>query len=179
MADIINAVEFAESRSASSDGDEGRDVTDVMELLFFSYRDFVSDPDEISAPYGFGRAHHRVLHFVNFNPGLTVADLLDILQVTKQSLGRVLKELVDLGFIEQKPGLRDRRQRLLFLTPSGKALNSKLESPQYRRIRRALEDVSPENRATILSFLFNMIDSEHRPTAARVALKQDMPEKKR
>ena len=89
-------------------------MVDLIELLFFAYRDFISDPDAILAKSDFGRAHHRVLHFVDRNPGLTVADLLDILKITKQSLARVLKELVDSGFIEQRTGLEDRRQRLLY-----------------------------------------------------------------
>ncbi|MGH6682938.1 MAG: MarR family winged helix-turn-helix transcriptional regulator, partial [Pseudolabrys sp.] len=92
---------------------------DIIELLFFAYRDFVGDPDEVLSKLGFGRAHHRVLHFVNRNPGMTVADLLDILNITKQSLGRVLKQLVDHGHVVQKEGARDRRQRLLFVTPKG------------------------------------------------------------
>ncbi|MBA3518100.1 MAG: MarR family transcriptional regulator, partial [Rhizobiales bacterium] len=91
-------------------------VVELIELLFFAYRDFISDPDAILARSGFGRAHHRVLHFVDRNPGLTVADLLDILKITKQSLARVLKELVDSGFVEQRTGREDRRQRLLFAT---------------------------------------------------------------
>ena len=75
---------------------------DLIELLFFAYRDFVGDPDEVLIKLGFGRAHHRVLHFVNRNPGMKVAELLDILKITKQSLGRVLKQLIDDGgiFIE-------------------------------------------------------------------------------
>src|SRR6202451_4919411 len=77
---------------------------DLIELLFFAYRDFVGDPDDVLAKFGFGRAHHRVLHFVNRNPGMKVAALLDILRITKQSLGRVLKQLVDQGYIEQKEG---------------------------------------------------------------------------
>src|SRR2546430_4388847 len=92
-------------------------IWDVIELLFFAYRDFISDPDEVLATFGFGRAHHRVLHFVNRNPGMKVAELLDILKITKQSLGRVLKQLVDEGYVVQKAGANDRRQRLLFVTP--------------------------------------------------------------
>ena len=92
-------------------------VWDIIELLFFAYRDFVGDPDEVLSKLGFGRAHHRVLHFVNRNPGMKVADLLDILNITKQSLGRVLKQMVDQGFVQQKEGAQDRRQRLLFVTP--------------------------------------------------------------
>src|SRR5205823_4120767 len=100
-------------------GDRGEHETEppweVIELLFFAYRDFISDPDEALAKFGFGRAHHRVLHFVNRNPGMKVAELLDILRITKQSLGRVLKQLVDEGYVVQKAGAKDRRQRLLFV----------------------------------------------------------------
>ena len=73
----------------------GEPIWDLIELLFFAYRDFVSDPDHVLEKFGFGRAHHRVLHFVNRNPGMKVADLLETLRITKQSLGRVLKQLVD------------------------------------------------------------------------------------
>src|SRR5438477_11951672 len=98
---------------------------DLIELLFFAYRDFVSDPDEVLAKLGFGRAHHRVLHFVNRNPGMKVAELLDVLKITKQSIGRVLKQLVDQSYVIQKKGV-DRRQRLLYVTPKGEALAMKL-----------------------------------------------------
>ena len=99
---------------------------DIIELLFFAYRDFVSEPDDVLAKFGFGRAHHRVLHFVNRNPGMKVAELLDILKITKQSLGRVLKQLVDEGYVVQKEGANDRRQRLLYVTSKGEALAMKL-----------------------------------------------------
>ena len=89
------------------------------------------------AKLGFGRAHHRVLHFVNRNPGMKVADLLDILKITKQSLGRVLKQLVDQGYVVQKEGAQDRRQRLLYVTPKGEALALKLAGLQTERINRA------------------------------------------
>ena len=105
-------------------------IWDIIELLFFAYRDFVGDPDDVLAKLGFGRAHHRVLHFVNRNPGMKVADLLDILKITKQSLGRVLKQLVDQGYVVQKEGANDRRQRLLFVTPKGEALAMKLAGLQ-------------------------------------------------
>src|SRR5271166_5197213 len=91
---------------------------DLIELLFFAYRDFVSDPDQLLDKLGFGRAHHRVLHFVNRNPGMKVAELLDVLKITKQSLGRVLKQLIDEGYVVQKEG-PDRRQRLLYVSPAG------------------------------------------------------------
>src|SRR6201987_6378908 len=101
-------------------------VWDIIELLFFAYRDFVGDPDEVLLKLGFGRAHHRVLHFVNRNPGIKVADLLEILNITKQSLGRVLKQLIDQGYVSQKEGAQDRRQRLLYVTPKGETLAFKL-----------------------------------------------------
>src|ERR1700678_3880425 len=107
---------------------------DLIELLFFAYRDFVGDADEVLAKLGFGRAHHRVLHFVNRNPGMKVADLLDVLKITKQSLGRVLKQLIDEGYVVQKEGARDRRQRLLYVSPAGEALAMKLAGVQTTRI---------------------------------------------
>jgi DNA-binding MarR family transcriptional regulator len=147
-------------------------VVDLIELLFFAYRDFVSDPDAILEKSGFGRAHHRVVHFVNRNPGLTVADLLDILKITKQSLSRVLKELVDSGYIEQRTGPQDRRQRLLFATPAGQALAKSLAEPQAVRIRAALAGLEPGARGTVTSFLCGMIDPAERPKAARPFGKQ-------
>ena len=98
---------------------------DIIELLFFAYRDFVGDADHELEAFGFGRAHHRVMHFVHRYPGLKVADLLDVLRITKQSLGRVLKQLLDEGYIVQKTGNNDRRQRLLFATAKGEALVGK------------------------------------------------------
>ena len=105
---------------------------DIIELLFFAYRDFVGDADHELEAFGFGRAHHRVLHFVHRYPGLKVADLLDVLRITKQSLGRVLKQLLDEGYIVQKTGNNDRRQRLLYATPKGEALVAKLAGPADR-----------------------------------------------
>lgn len=102
----------------AEEGDSSLDFT-LIELLFYAYRDFTSDPDAILASYGFGRAHHRVLHFVNRRPGLTVAELLEVLRITKQSLARVLKQLVDTGFVVQVQGPRDRRQRKLYPTRKG------------------------------------------------------------
>ena len=111
---------------------------DIIELLFFAYRDFVGDADHELEAFGFGRAHHRVIHFVHRYPGLKVADLLDVLRITKQSLGRVLKQLLDEGYIVQKAGDNDRRQRLLFATAKGEALVAKLAGLQTDRIDRAL-----------------------------------------
>jgi len=139
-----------------------------IELLFFAYRDFVSDPDEVLGGYGFGRAHHRVVHFVNRHPGIRVADLLDILKITKQSLGRVLKQLIDTGFIEQVTGPQDRRQRLLYPTPAGRELGLRLLHPQERRIGDALAGMSPAERATAERFLRLIIDAGEREKVARL-----------
>src|SRR6202048_3931601 len=114
MADLT--VPVATDRAFSGAGGAGRGnepIWDVIELLFFAYRDFIGDPDDVLAKLGFGRAHHRVLHFVNRNPGMKVAELLDILKITKQSLCRVLKALIDEGYVVQKEGAKDRRHRLL------------------------------------------------------------------
>jgi DNA-binding MarR family transcriptional regulator len=133
---------------------------DLIELFFFAYRDFVSDPDRILDEYGFGRAHHRVLHFVSRNPGLTIAELLDILRITKQSLNRVLKELIEKDFIESRMGTADRRQRLLFATPRGRELALKLAKLQTRRIMRALSGMEPEAKDAVSRYLLSLIDPD-------------------
>jgi DNA-binding MarR family transcriptional regulator len=135
---------------------------DLIELFFFAYRDFTSDPDQILARYGFGRAHHRVLHFVNRMPGLTVAELLDVLKITKQSLARVLKQLIDTGHVVQLRGPKDRRQRELYPTHKGRELSLALAMPQSRRIGRALEETGPAERHAIEMFLRAMVDPELR-----------------
>src|SRR5258708_32716109 len=131
---------------------------DLIELLFFAYRDFVGDADEILLKFGFGRAHHRVLHFVNRNPGMKVAELLDTLKITKQSLGRVLKQLIGEGYIEQKEGAKDRRQRLLFVTAKGEALALRLATLQGARIGRALAELGAPDRDMARRFLIAMLD---------------------
>src|SRR6266566_741994 len=141
---------------------DGEPTWDLIELLFFAYRDFVSDPDHVLEKFGFGRAHHRVLHFVNRNPGMKVADLLVILKITKQSLGRVLKQLVDEGYVAQREGGNDRRQRLLFATPKGEALALKLAGLQTTRIARAMAEVGPGAHETARRFLAAMIDATDR-----------------
>ena len=133
---------------------------DIIELLFFAYRDFVGDADHELEAFGFGRAHHRVLHFVHRYPGLKVADLLDVLRITKQSLGRVLKQLLDEGYIVQKTGNNDRRQRLLYATAKGEALVGKLAGLQTDRINRAVADMGPEGTETVRQFLRAMIDRD-------------------
>jgi DNA-binding MarR family transcriptional regulator len=141
---------------------------DLIELLFFAYRDFVGDPDEVLAKLGFGRAHHRVLHFVNRNPGMKVADLLDVLKITKQSLGRVLKQLIDDGYVVQREGDHDRRQRLLYVTPAGEALAMQLADLQTTRISRVLGELGPSGREAVRRFLAGMIDAEDRDRVLRM-----------
>ena len=148
-------------------------IWDIIELLFFAYRDFVGDPDEVLSKLAFGRAHHRVLHFVNRNPGMKVADLLDILNITKQSLGRVLKQLVDQGFVIQKEGAQDRRQRLLFVTPKGEALSLKLAQLQTARINRAFAELGPGAHEAARRFLTAMIDSDNREGVLRQIARAD------
>jgi DNA-binding MarR family transcriptional regulator len=141
---------------------------DLIELFFFAYRDFVGDPDRILADYGFGRAHHRVLHFVDRQSGLTIADLLDILRITKQSLNRVLKELIEKGFIEQRTGTSDRRQRLLFTTATGHELAVRLAKLQTRRIMRALASGPEDLKDAASEFLMGMIDPSERAQVGRI-----------
>lgn len=143
--------------------DRDRDtLVACAELFFFAYRDFTAEADKILEQYGFGRAHHRVLHFVNRNPGLRVADLLHILQITKQSLARVLKQLIDEGFVAQRSGKEDRRERLLHVTAKGAKLADKLADLQMRRIAAALDAAGSEADAVTRRFLFAMIGEKDR-----------------
>jgi DNA-binding MarR family transcriptional regulator len=140
----------------------GCSVESFIELLFFAYRDFTGEPDDILAEFGFGRAHHRVLHFVHRNPGLRVADLLDILNITKQSLARVLKQLVSEGFISQEAGVADRRERHLFVTNRGRLLAEKLLRVQNERIGAALAAAGPDAEEVIQQFLVHIISEPDR-----------------
>ncbi len=142
---------------------------EIIELLFFAYRDFISDPDAILDTSGFGRAHHRVVHFVNREPGLTVAALLDTLKITKQSLARVLKQLIDSGYIEQVAGPEDRRQRRLFPTDRGRELALALARPQSCRIANAMEGLDESGRMAVKTFLSGMIN----PVTRGAALDED------
>ena len=175
MADIIFSGTSAAAGSAGPDtaAPEGEPIWDLIELLFFAYRDFVSDPDHVLEKFGFGRAHHRVLHFVNRNPGMKVADLLDTLRITKQSLGRVLRELVDEGYVLQQEGADDRRHRLLFVTPKGEQLAMKLAGLQTVRINRALAGLPPGAHEAARGFLAAMIDTENREAVLRFIARAD------
>jgi DNA-binding MarR family transcriptional regulator len=154
-------------------------IWDIIELLFFAYRDFVGDADEVLSKLGFGRAHHRVLHFVNRNPGMKVADLLEILNITKQSLGRVLKQMIDQGYVVQKEGAQDRRQRLLFATPKGETLALKLAGLQTQRITRAFGELGPGAHDAARRFLTAMIDSDNRDGVLRLIARAERAAKPR
>jgi DNA-binding MarR family transcriptional regulator len=144
-----------------------------IELLFYAYRDFTAEPDAMLARYGFGRAHHRVIYFVGRYPQLTVTELLSILRITKQSLSRVLGQLVRQGFIVQKPGPRDRRQRLLELTPAGVELERQLSENQRRRVAKAYREAGAQAVEGFRNVMLGIMGSESdrakfaRPSGAR------------
>ena len=129
-----------------------------IELMFFAYQGFTSDPDRILDDYGYGRAHHRAIHFINRKPGLPVADLLSILGVTKQSLNRVISQLEKDAMIEKRVGPVDRRERHLYLTPAGQALERELSSAQQARVRKAYSAAGPDAVDGFRRILENMID---------------------
>ncbi len=113
------------------------ELRQAIELMFYAYRDFTVEPDAMLAKWNFGRAHHRVIYFVGRYPEITVSALLAILKITKQSLSRVLGQLVDQGYVAQRTGLRDRRQRLLTLTEKGQELERLLSENQRQLIAKA------------------------------------------
>lgn len=136
--------------------DDGKIDFDTIEAFFFAYRDFISDPDALLTRFDYGRAHHRVVYFVSRRPGLTVAELLDILQITKQSLARVLKQLIDEGYVRQMAGNEDRRQRRLYPTLRGRELALALSHPQSQRIENAFEGMSEIEQKAVREFLGRM-----------------------
>ena len=174
MADLTVPIATDRSFSAGDRATRGNEpIWDVIELLFFAYRDFIGDPDDVLAKFGFGRAHHRVLHFVNRNPGMKVAELLDILKITKQSLGRVLKQLIDQGYVVQKEGANDRRQRLLYVTAKGETLAMKLAGLQTVRIARALSEPGPNAHDGACRLLTAMINADQRDSVLRFIARAD------
>lgn len=138
------------------------DLREGIELLFFAYRDFTAKPDAILAAYGFGRAHHRAIYFVGRHPGIAVKDLLAILGITKQSLARVLRQLVAKGFVEQRRGVEDRRRRPLFLTQAGAELEARLTADQRTRIARAYREAGADAVAGYRRVLAGMTDDGDR-----------------
>ena len=182
MADIISkdrkhtrapeaAEPFERAAPVSAKVDDGS-LLPLVEMLFFAYRDFTGEADAALEAYGLGRAHHRVLHFVNRNPGIRVADLLELLKITKQSLGRVLRKLVADNWIEQMPGPDDRRERHLTATASGRVLATELAALQTARIDAALREIEHVRPVTprvhIRDFLFAMISDGERSAVSAV-----------
>ena len=138
------------------------DLRQGMELLFYAYRDFTAEPDAILGRYGFGRAHHRVIYFVGRNPSITVSALLDILKVTKQSLSRVLGQLLRTGYVRQRQGTRDRRQRLLSLTDKGRELERRLSDTQRTRIARAYRAAGAEAVVGFQNVMLGLMTADDR-----------------
>ena len=133
-----------------------------IEAMFFAYRGFTADPDRILTDKGYGRAHHRAIHFINRTPGTTVNNLLSILGVTKQSLNRVLRTLIEDGLVRSEVGTRDKRERHLYLTDDGRALEGELSTAQRNRMRAAFRQTGPEAVAGFRQVLEAMMDSDMR-----------------
>jgi len=146
----------------------GRKLREGAELMFFAYRAFTRDPDRILHDKGYGRAHHRALHFIGRRPGISVAGLLDILGITKQSLARVLKPLTEDGLVDSIAGEKDRRQRLLTLTEDGRAFEAALAEAQRERLSRAFREAGPEAVAGFRQVMALMIDGKERDDILRL-----------
>jgi DNA-binding MarR family transcriptional regulator len=131
-----------------------------IEAMFFAYRGFTADPDRILSEMAYGRAHHRALHFINRSPGLTVNALLTVLGVTKQSLNRVLRTLIEDGLVESRVGRKDRRERQLYLTASGAELERQLSEAQRARMRSAYRRAGPQAVAGFRQVLEAMMDDQ-------------------
>ena len=146
----------------SLDGHDEEDLYQVIELLFFAYRDFTGEPDVLLSEFGFGRAHHRAIYFISRNPGISVGDLLGILKITKQSLSRVLTQLIVEGYVSQKTDRRDRRRRLLHLSQKGTTLERQLTTRQCNKIIKAFEVAGFDSASGFRSVLRAMIDPSDR-----------------
>lgn len=159
---------MADGRTGSAPGGESllfltdEQLRQGIEAMFFAYRGFTADPDRILTDMAYGRAHHRAVHFINRAPGTTVNNLLNILGVTKQSLNRVLRTLIEDGLVQSKVGQADKRERHLFLTPEGEALEQKLSDAQRLRMRKAFRETGPEAVAGFRKVLEAMMDREMR-----------------
>lgn len=161
---------MSEARVSSPEAGDPR-IRQAQDLLFFAYRDFTNAADMVLEELGLGRAHHRALHFIGRNPGITVSDLLAILRITKQALARVLNTLVEEGYVAQSPGEADRRQRLLTLTRKGRALERRLYESQRDRLAPALEAAGPRAAAGFRAVMLAIMDD-----SARAYLNANRPE---
>ncbi len=159
---------MSETRTAQAFGGESllfltdEQLRQGIEAMFFAYRGFTADPDRILAELAYGRAHHRAIHFINRAPGTTVNNLLAILGVTKQSLNRVLRTLIADGLVESRVGTVDKRERHLFLTEAGAALETKLSDAQRARMRAAYKEAGPEAVTGFRKVLEAMMDADMR-----------------
>ncbi len=155
------------NRGLSASGESLLFLTDEqlrkgIEAMFFAYRGFTADPDLILEQHKYGRAHHRAIHFINRSPGTTVNNLLDILGVTKQSLNRVLRTLVEDGLVESRIGTQDKRERHLYLTKSGRALERALSEAQRTRMRAAYRAAGPDAVQGFRTVLEQIMDPQMR-----------------
>jgi DNA-binding MarR family transcriptional regulator len=164
MDDITPAAAEASPPTGQSTADRvpDADIRLAQDLLFFAYRDFTHAADVILEELGLGRAHHRAMHFVGRHPGITVSELLSILRITKQSLARVLTDLVDRGYVAQTPGLDDRRQRLLRLTVDGQALERRLFERQKTCLAEAFHPVGPTAQEGFRQVMRGIMDESAR-----------------
>lgn len=165
--DTLMAGDQSDEIAAPTDihlGDEA--LRRAMELLFFAYRDFTGEADQILADFGFGRAHHRTIYFIGRNPRISVSELLEILKITKQSLARVLGQLIDEGYVEQHTDVVDRRRRLLELTVKGHHLEKRLTEKQSRRIAEAYQAAGASSVSGFCQVLLSIIDESDRHRVA-------------
>ena len=158
---------MAEGGGAGTGGESLLFLTDDqlrkgIEAMFFAYRGFTADPDRILEQYGYGRAHHRAMHFINRSPGTTVNNLLSVLGVTKQSLNRVLRTLIGDGLVDSRIGNRDKRERHLYLTDKGQSLERELSDAQRARMRDAYRKAGPDAVAGFRQVLEAMMDPDMR-----------------
>jgi len=158
---------MAEGGGAGTGGESLLFLTDEqlrkgIEAMFFAYRGFTADPDRILEQYGYGRAHHRAMHFINRSPGTTVNNLLAVLGVTKQSLNRVLRTLIEDGLVQSRIGNKDKRERHLYLTDKGQSLERELSDAQRGRMRDAYRKAGPEAVAGFRQVLEAMMDPDMR-----------------
>ncbi len=144
-----------------------KEIRKVIELLFFSYRDFTSGPDKILEKLNFGRAHHRIIYFVGKKNNITIKELLTVLQITKQSLSRVLNQLVNEKFIIVSTGI-DKRTKNLSLTEKGEKLENQLSTIQIEKIKRVINKFSEENINGFKEILYDMIEADNKKTFQRI-----------
>ena len=140
-----------------------KEIRKIIELVFFSYRDFTAGPDQILEKLNFGRAHHRVIYFVGKKDKITIKELLGVLKITKQSLSRVLNQLVKEGFIVVSTGL-DKRTKNLSLTSSGLSLENELSTIQIQKIKKVINNFNQEDIDGFKKILYEMIEIDNKKT---------------